>query len=157
MILLDEYIVVKYKKDSEICFIVFNKNNLPDLKQLNSHLKSNWGNVDFLKKSIARAFVYDNLNLSKLGYRKFRNVKNKLDLNEPVLHLNGITVDDKYTGKGLGEKIIKLIIQNFNTDFIYLQPTASSINYWIHVGCEDTGYNYLDYEDTPLLKYKITR
>lgn len=146
----EDYIVVKFREtDSQIAFYVFDKKNLPNLE------KSKWGKPEFNKKSIARSWVYDTLNLYELGYRMIRNKRIKLDLNEVVFHLNAIRVNGKYSGKGLGEKLIKFIMINLNTNVIYLQPTESSIDYWFHIGCKDTGYNYLDYVDTPLLEYRL--
>ena len=146
----EDYIVVKFREtDSQIAFYVFDKNNLPNLE------KSNWGKPDFNKKCIAMAWIYDTLNLYKLGYRMIRSKRIQLDLNEVVFHLNAIRVNEKYSGKGLGEKLIKFIMVNLNTNVIYLQPTENSIDYWFHIGCKDTGYNYLDYEYIPLLEYRL--
>jgi ribosomal protein S18 acetylase RimI-like enzyme len=149
-VLNEKYIIVKIEeKDEQIAFYLFDKQNLPNLNP------ENFGKPEFNKKTIARAWIYNIFNLSKLGYNMIRGGREKIDLNEKVIHLNSIRVNKEYIGKGLGKLLLDFIMKNLKVGVIYLQPTQSSIDYWFHIGCKDTGYNYLDYEDIPLLKYEL--
>lgn len=151
----ENYIVIKLKEDSQISFYVFDKDNLPNLKNIEKYNNSseyNWGNPYLDKKRIAKANVYNHKSLGDLGYTMIRNKKHTLDLNKIVVHLNNIKVDKKYRGKDIGKELLKFIMKNLKTNVIYLQSDSEkSYNYWIHIGCKDTGYNY---EDTPLLEYR---
>ena len=154
----ENYIVIKLKEDSQISFYVFDKDNLPNLENIekyNNPSVYNLGNPYLDKKRIAKANIYNHKSLHDLGYSMIRNKEHTLDLNKIVVHLNNIKVDKKYRGKDIGKELLKFIMKNLKTNVIYLQPDSEkSYNYWIHIGCKDTGYNYLDYEDTPLLKYR---
>jgi GNAT superfamily N-acetyltransferase len=144
----ENFIVIKFKQKDErsIYFWVFDKINLPNIEKQDI--------VEFYTNSIARAEIENNQTLSELRYRYIRNsIDVEYILNKIVLHLSFITVIPEYNGRGLGKKLVEFIMSILNTTEIYLHPTLTSINYWMHIGCEDTRYNYLYYDHIPLLKF----